>query len=402
MKNPRLLMALRGDYIGEPSKGGLFFAREIALYLSQYMDVYLIGEDKIEVMDKCVWRKKIIKGKSFQFMDPYPKFKFLLGRPFDTFLSLKLSKNNLKGVKPNIIYLQEMDFLPLSSYGKPTVLHIHGCFKEMLGLRYPVLWKLRKYLPYQKLSYLQGIFRLWLLKKYLPFLSKIFISASNKQILYLKEKEPEIGAKMLSIPLLVDTELFKPTDKSEAREILNLPQEYFLILFVGGLEPLKSPQVLLQSFIALNQQVPKSLLIFIGRGRLEELLYQQVERAGLKSNVLFLGRIANETLPLFYNASDVFVLPSLYEGISMVAMEALACGTPVIVTEVNGVSEFIRDGVQGFVLKEANVEALSDALSKAKELPPETRGLCRETALQFSPQKVGSLIYESLLSLLSQ
>ncbi len=398
----RLLMAMRGDYIGEPSKGGLFFAREMAFYLNEYMEVYLIGEDKRYKWGKGFWRGKTINGKDFPFFDPYYNFPLPLGRPLDTFFYLHLVREKLRSLEPDIIYLQEMDFLPLSGYPKPAVLHIHGCFKEMLALGYPPLWEVRRFLPSPRVNYLLGLFRLRLLKRYLPLLSKIFISTNSKQIAYLKEKEPAIGAKLLPVPLIIDSGRFQPMERRRAREILGLPQEYFIILFVGGLDPLKSPPLLLQSYAKFKKLVPKSLLIFVGQGSLEELLHRQREKLGLTEDVLFMGRVPNERLPLFYNASDVFVLPSLYEGISMVALEALACGTPIVVTDAIGASEFIREGVQGFIVKRANVEAIVEALWKATKFEPETRELCREVALQFSREKVGKFVYENLLPLLSE
>jgi len=400
LRAPRLLMAIRGDYIREPAKGGLFFAREMALYLSNHMEVYLIGEDRENKKQKCVWRERSIRGKAFPFFDPYRRLP--LPRPFDTFFFLYLARQKLESIKPDIIYLQEMDFLPLTSYSKPTILHIHGCFKEMLAMRYPPLLRVRKYLPQYRTNYLQGLVRLWLIRRYLPSLKDIFISAHSKQIEYFKGKKPSIGDKLSPIPLSIDTELFKPMERRTAREILGLPQEHFIILFVGGLDPLKSPQLLLQAFSIFKKQFPNSLLLYIGKGSLEELLRKKAERLGLTGDVLFLGRVPNERLLLFYNASDVFVLPSHYEGMSVVALESLACGTPIVVTEINGVSDFIKDGVQGFILKEANEDTIVDALLKARKLPPETRELCRNVALQFSPQNVGKLVYEKLLSLLSE
>lgn len=402
MHKPRLLIAMRGDYIREPSKGGLFFAREMALYLEQYMDVYLLGEDKQAPWSKGVWRERTIGEKSFYFFDIYSYPQLPLPRPFDTFLSIRLFKDKLKSIDPDILYLQEMDFLPLSSLEKPTVLHIHGCFKEMLALRYPPLWKKRKYLLLPRTNYVQGLFRLWLLKKYLPFLSRIFISASCKQIAYFKQKQPVIGAKMVSIPLMIDTHLFQPLDRGQAREVLGLPQEYFIILFVGGLDPLKAPHILLRSFSIFKKRVPNSLLIFIGKGSLEEYLRKQAEETGLNRDVLFLGRIPNEKLSFFYNASNVLVLPSLYEGISMVSLEALACGTPVVVSDIVGVGEFIKNGVEGFVIESVDVESLADTLMEVMKLSPESREQCRRVALKFSPPVVGELVYENFRSLLNE
>jgi len=400
MNKPRLLMAMRGDYVGEPSKGGLHFSRDIALYLSRFMDVYLVGKDDKENA-KGFWREKKIKETTFPFLDPYSS-KTLIGRPFDTFFTLRKSWKEIEEANPDIIYLQEMDFLSLSKLRKPSVLHIHGCFKEMLALRYPRLWKLRRNIPNWFSNYLQGIFHLFLIKRYLPYLGKILVSANKSQISYLKEKEPLIGAKALFVPLLLDTEAFLPMDKLEARRILNLPDDHFILLFVGGLDPLKAPHILIQAFKIFKKQNPNSLLLLIGKGTLEKKLRALVEGLNLEKDVMFLGKIPHSNLPIYYNASDVFVLPSFYEGISLVSLEALSCGIPIVVSSAIGASEFIQPGVQGFIVEEGNVESLALALQQAVKLPPETRRLCREIALQFSKEQVGKIVKDILFGLLSQ
>ena len=400
MDKPRLLMAMRGDFLGEPSKGGLFFSKDIALYLSKFIDVYLVGKDDKE-NKKGYWREKKIEGTTFPFLDPYINKQFV-GRPFDTFISVRKAWKEIEKTNPDIVYLQEMDFLPLAKLGKPTILHIHGCYKEMLALHYPRLWKLRRNIPNWFPNYIQGLFHLFLIKRYLPYLNKILVSANKSQIAYLKEKEPLLGEKTLFVPLLLDTDMFFPMDKLEARRILKLPEDHFIVLFVGGLDPLKAPHILIQAFKIFNERSPNSLLLLIGKGTLENKLRTLAEKLELEKNVKFLGKISHSDLPIYYNASDVFVLPSFYEGISLVSLEALSCGIPIVVTSAIGASEFIQPGVQGFIVEEGDVESLALALHQAVKLPPETRRLCREIALQFSKEQVGKLVKDILLDLLPQ
>ncbi|MGB9877320.1 MAG: glycosyltransferase family 4 protein [bacterium] len=400
MAKPRLLMAMRGDYIGEPSKGGLFFSRDIALYLSNFMDIYLIGKDKIEDK-KGFWMKKNIQSKNFPFLDPFKK-KLFPSRPFDAFLAIRKSLEEIKKANPDIIYAQELDFLYLTKLSKPFVLHIHGCFKEMLALRYPKMWRNKRIIPNWLANYIGGCLHLHLIRKFLPKIDKIFLSAHSEQLSFLKAKEPLIGAKTVSVPLIVDTETFVPMDRKEARTILGLPQEHRIFLFVGGLDPLKAPDHLVQAFSIFKKHHPKSLLLFIGRGTMKGLLKRQVERLGLEKDVLFLGRIPHDRLPLYYNSADVFALPSLYEGISLVTLEALSCGTPIVVTPVVGASEFIRPGIEGFVVEEGDIPSLAEALLHSVNLPPEARELCRKVALRFSKKEVGDYIHKILLSLLGK
>jgi len=78
--------------------------------------------------------------------------------------------------------------------------------------------------------------------------------------------------------------------------------------------------------------------------------------------VLFLGKRGQDTLPYYYSAAQVLVMPSHYESFGMVALEAMACGTPVVASQVGGLAYLVQDGVTGYVVPDGNPEALADRL----------------------------------------
>ncbi|MBI5794524.1 glycosyltransferase family 4 protein, partial [Candidatus Uhrbacteria bacterium] len=133
------------------------------------------------------------------------------------------------------------------------------------------------------------------------------------------------ASKLHIIPNWVDTDLFKPMD------IKKVPKT---ICFVGRLEKQKNLHALVEAMQGLGAR-----LIVYGEGSLRESLEQQAR--GLHVNVEFRGRIANENLPTALNACEIFILPSLYEGNPKVLLEAMACGLPVIGTNVEGIREII-------------------------------------------------------------
>ncbi len=79
--------------------------------------------------------------------------------------------------------------------------------------------------------------------------------------------------------------------------------------------------------------------------------------------VIFLGKRGQDTLPYYYSAAEVLVMPSLYESFGMVALEAMACGTPVIASEVGGLGYLVQDGVTGYTIPDSDPKALCDKLS---------------------------------------
>jgi D-inositol-3-phosphate glycosyltransferase len=80
--------------------------------------------------------------------------------------------------------------------------------------------------------------------------------------------------------------------------------------------------------------------------------------------VLFLGKRGQDTLPYYYSAAEVLVMPSLYESFGMVALEAMACGTPVIASEVGGLGYLVQDGQTGYTIPDSDPSALCDKLSR--------------------------------------
>ena len=109
------------------------------------------------------------------------------------------------------------------------------------------------------------------------------------------------------------------------------------ILYIGGLNPRKNINELIYAFSKVYRDLPRShqLLIFGPSGQHSERLQWLVKALGLESEVIFPGFVSSGDLPLFYNGADLFVYPSLYEGFGLPPIEAMACGTPVITSNVH-------------------------------------------------------------------
>ncbi len=139
-------------------------------------------------------------------------------------------------------------------------------------------------------------------------------------------------------------ETFHPypeADVSAFRERHGLPEHF--ILHVGSLEPRKNLPLLMRAYHQLRQQgITEWPLVLAGaKGWLYDDIFRLVEERNLRDDVLFPGFVLYEELPLWYNAADLFVYPSLYEGFGLPALEAMACGTPVVVSAASSLPEVV-------------------------------------------------------------
>ena len=192
------------------------------------------------------------------------------------------------------------------------------------------------------------------------------------QFLYKLDKR-----KITIIPPGVDTARFYPIAAEEAREFIGIPPHDRMILFVGRIEPLKGLETLIQAIAALRPtglltDCPHYLAVIGGEPEVsqEEMsaemarLQDLVKNLGLNDLVLFLGKRSQDTLPYYYSAADVLVMPSHYESFGMVALEAMACGTPVIATQVGGLAFLVKDGETGFVVPDDDPVAMGERLAQ--------------------------------------
>jgi D-inositol-3-phosphate glycosyltransferase len=167
------------------------------------------------------------------------------------------------------------------------------------------------------------------------------------------------------IPCGVDTELFQPRSQAVAKDLLELPGNP-LLLYVGRLQPIKGLETLLGAMRLLPEPVR---LLIVGGDQDEpedshgEHLRRRVTALGLGARVRFLGPQRQDRLPLFYASADATVMPSYYESFGMVALEAMACGSPVVASRVGGLTTTVRHGVTGYLVPEGDAEALAAQLA---------------------------------------
>jgi D-inositol-3-phosphate glycosyltransferase len=166
------------------------------------------------------------------------------------------------------------------------------------------------------------------------------------------------------VPCGVNLEHFRVIAKAQARRHLGLNSDK-IILFVGRIDPLKGVDNLIKALPHLCQ-IPKLKLMIIGGGEHSQHEVEQLQKLAhnleLQNSVDFLGLIKHDELPYFYNAADACVVPSYYESFGLVALESLACGTPVVATDVGNHKNLIREGQTGYVIEHNDPRRLADRI----------------------------------------
>jgi len=203
--------------------------------------------------------------------------------------------------------------------------------------------------------------------------------------------------KVTVIPCGVNLELFRPLDKEQARKELSLEHQKVL-LFVGRIEPLKGLEQLLRALtqFAGGEETP-SLIVVGGdeysRGQVQ-VLKKMAGELHVGDKVSFMGQVDQEQLPLFYSAADVCVIPSYYESFGMVALESLACGTPVVATDVGAMKDIIgHDGV-GRVVADNTPHRLAVEIGQVLSNGKEDIEARRSTAAEFDWADITDMVLQ--------
>lgn len=196
----------------------------------------------------------------------------------------------------------------------------------------------------------------------------------------------------------VNHRLFRPYNREFSRQKLLLPLQKKIILFVGRIDPIKGLQLLIESISYLSDQYPtfqnRYRVLLIG-GDIGSLVFwhhpevkkikELIARKKIECCVKFLGSRPHSILPYYYSASDVTVLPSLYESFGLVVLEAMATGACVLASRVGGLGYLVRNGYNGKLFESGDMKDLSKNLWLLLQNPQECQRLSRN-ALYSSQQ----------------
>ncbi|KAA5833297.1 D-inositol-3-phosphate glycosyltransferase [Saccharopolyspora hirsuta] len=188
-------------------------------------------------------------------------------------------------------------------------------------------------------------------------------------------------ASVATIPPGVDLDVFTPGDRAAARAELDLPEDAVALAFVGRIQPLKAPDVLLRAtaeLLARHPELRERLVVLVVGGpsgsglERPRALQELAAELGITDVVRFLPPRSGSALAAVYRAADVIAVPSHNESFGLVALEAQACGTPVVAAAVGGLPVAVDDGVSGLLVDGHRTEQWADALGSVV-LDPQLR-----------------------------
>ncbi len=229
------------------------------------------------------------------------------------------------------------------------------------------------------------------------------LSCNTNAAQMYQQRYPSLGDRVAYIKNSFDNEIFYPLNKDEKEALrremakkLNLAQSTRFVLFAGRLHPQKDPILLVRGFAALNQ--PLAHLLIAGDGELSVEVSTEIHRLGLSERVTMLGAVPQNELAQLHRICDAFVLSSVYEGLPLVALEALASGTPVVTTDTGETPKLLSDS-SGVVCSERTPECIADALSKVlrnrADYPQES---CVQAAHPYAAATTTAEMYNQMLS----
>lgn len=209
------------------------------------------------------------------------------------------------------------------------------------------------------------------------------------------------------VPCGVNLELFHPMDKEIARQQLGFTDDK-LILFVGRIEPLKGIEQLFKAIPYLpSNQRPRLVIVGGDEHSQDEMesLRELSRQLDIQDSITFSGLVKHEQTPYFYSAADVCVVPSYYESFGLTALESLACGTPVVATDVGAFKNVIRQGETGYVVKDNTPSLLADKIALLLARPsPDTESTLsiRASVSQFGWPNIAEKIVRDFGLVLAQ
>jgi glycosyltransferase involved in cell wall biosynthesis len=247
---------------------------------------------------------------------------------------------------------------------RPDIVHTHLGHGDLIGLLASA------FLPVRRFCTMHNIWFKWNWKDKVIFAAYRFYFATIARgctVVCISKSVEDHVRKVLRVPARQARLVYNaipslpaPIPREELRRKLSISVDCFCLLFVGRLEKQKSVDTLLSAFAGFSASVPEARLLLVGEGRLRDELTALRDSLGLADRVEFRGVTAQPEE--YFAAADLFVLPSIFEGLGIVILEAFRASLPVVASRLEGPAELIQEGRNGLLFPPQDAEALRERL----------------------------------------
>ncbi len=246
---------------------------------------------------------------------------------------------------------------------RPLAVHVHGTTLELRRHFYS-----GSNSSIRGRRFLQEAFTI-LRQRYLWHRADLLVAVSGavrRELIELYGIRPD---KIVVVHNGIDPHVFKRrADANPLRRKLGLENRK-VILFVGHFGPNKGLSVLIEAMSSILHKVPEASLVcvggtpkWLGTHAYWEYLQHSIRSKGLESSIRLLAEVHHHDLPAYYSMADVFVLPSFYEAMGKVVLEAMACETPVVASRTGGIPEIVKDGTNGILVEPGDAPGLAESI----------------------------------------
>jgi D-inositol-3-phosphate glycosyltransferase len=295
------------------------------------------------------------------------------------------------------------------------LIHSHYWLSGWVGRRIQRWWDVPQVIMFHTLGAIKNAIGVGEHEPTLRIMAERELVSDCQRIIAATEKGKEelvsyYGAcpeKISAIPCGVNLELFRHIDKESARHSLGL-NGHKILLFVGRIDPLKGIDSLLTALPRLDTKQNLKLLVIGGdedsKPEVERL--QRLSRSlHIQDAVTFAGIVEQSELPLYYSAADICVIPSYYESFGLVALESLACGTPIVATKVGCIESVVNQGQNGCMVVDNAPLRLADGIAELlakQEARMESADPIRASVNRFSWSNIAEAIIPEYRSVLEE
>lgn len=375
----------------QSSIGGIqSIIKDFIKYAPEEFQVRLVGTGKT-TSSISKWQSKEYAGRKIRFMP-----------------LIAIKDDNIRGFIPTSIkytaalfrrnlasdfmhfHRIEPSLMALGWKGEKT-LFVHNDIKEQMSSsnnRNTILWKYfpASYYAMENVAIQQ--------------FDKIYV-CNTESLNFYQQKYSAIAPRIAYLKNAVDDEVFYPLvlENKEAKRKQfarqrGLAEATRFVLFAGRLHPQKDPILLIRSFVKLK--IPNIHLLIAGEGELAKEVRAEIASLGLSQRVTMLGIVERQKLAELYRLSSAFILTSVYEGLPIVVLEALACGTPIVTTKAGETPNFITFN-SGVIARNRSSEAIAEALNRVLRYPENySSEACVRVALPYVAKRVIREVYEQM------